>query len=52
MYYRLGLPAPFQTSAERDKLFAKMDENGDGAISFDEWLAMFIKEIISPVAAL
>merc|ERR1712123_439855 len=49
---RLGLPAPFQTSAERDKLFAKMDENGDGAISFDEWLAMFMKEIISPVAAL
>jgi len=49
---RLGLPAPYQTSADRDALFAKMDENGDGAISFDEWLACFMKEIIAPVAAL
>jgi len=49
---RLGLPAPFQTSADRDALFGKMDENGDGSISFDEWLACFMKEIIAPVAAL
>jgi len=49
---RLGLPAPFQTSDDRDVLFRKMDENGDGSISFDEWLAMFMKEIIAPVAAL
>merc|ERR1712133_254410 len=48
----LGLPAPFQTSADRDALFGKMDENGDGSISFDEWLACFMKEIIAPVAAL
>ena len=52
LHWRLGLPAPFQTSADRDALFAKMDENGDGSISFDEWLAMFLKEIIAPVAAL
>jgi len=49
---RLGLPAPYQTSDDRDVLFKKMDENGDGSISFDEWLAMFMKEIIAPVAAL
>eukprot|EP00092_Neocalanus_flemingeri_P001991 GFUD01002124.1.p1 GENE.GFUD01002124.1~~GFUD01002124.1.p1 ORF type:complete len:224 (+),score=63.59 GFUD01002124.1:123-794(+) len=49
---RLGLPAPFQTSGDRDALFAKMDENGDGAISFDEWLACFMKEFIAAVAAL
>merc|ERR1712119_84690 len=49
---RLGLPAPFQTSADRDALFAKMDENGDGAISYDEWLSCFMTEIIAPVAAL
>jgi len=29
-----------------------MDENGDGAISYDEWLGCFVKEIIAPVAAL
>merc|ERR1712165_586297 len=49
---RLGLPAPFQTQGDRDALFSKMDENGDGSISFDEWLSMFMKEIIAPVAAL
>jgi len=49
---RLGLPAPYQTSGDRDVLFAKMDENGDGAISYDEWLGCFVKEIIAPVAAL
>jgi len=49
---RLGLPAPCQTSGDRDALFAKMDENGDGAISYDEWLGCFVKEIIAPVAAL
>merc|ERR1712226_984559 len=32
--------------------FAKrMDENGDASIAYDEWLAFFLKEIISPVAA-
>merc|ERR1712020_796791 len=51
-YKRTGLPAPYQTAEERDACFAKMDENGDGAISFDEWLSFFLKEIIAPVAAL
>merc|ERR1712062_722149 len=49
---RLGLPAPFQTQEERDACFKSMDENGDGAISYDEWLNFFLKDIISPVAAL
>merc|ERR1712060_643363 len=49
---RLGLPAPFQLAEEREKTFAKMDENGDGPIAFDEWLSFFLKEIIAPVAAL
>merc|ERR1712227_785570 len=35
---RLGLPAPFQLAEEREKTFAKMDENGDGSIAFNEWL--------------
>merc|ERR1711963_939224 len=49
---RLGLPAPFQLAEEREKTFAKMDENGDGSIAFNEWLAFFLQEIIAPVAAL
>merc|ERR1711973_790845 len=49
---RLGLPAPYQTPEEQIALFKKMDENGDGAISYDEWLSFFLKDIISPVAAL
>ena len=40
---RLGLPAPFQLAEEREKTFAKMDENGDGSIAFDEWLAFFLQ---------
>jgi Ca2+-binding EF-hand superfamily protein len=49
---RLGLPAPYQTAEERDGLFKAMDENGDGSISYDEWLSCFMKEIVAPVAAL
>merc|ERR1711990_68145 len=48
---RLGLPAPYQTAEEQAGLFKKMDENGDGSISYDEWLSCFIQEIIGPVAA-
>merc|ERR1711874_402445 len=48
---RLGLPAPYQTQEEQAGLFKAMDENGDGSISYDEWLTCFIKEIIGPVAA-
>ena len=40
---RLGLPAPFQLAEEREKTFAKMDENGDGSIAFNEWLAFFLQ---------
>ena len=32
-------------------LFKKMDENGDGSISYDEWLTCFLSEIVAPVAA-
>jgi len=46
---RLGLPTPFATSAERKEMFAKMDENGDGAIAFDEWLGFSIGQIFSQV---
>ena len=49
--FRLGLPAPFQTPEEQMGLFKKMDENGDGSISYDEWLGCFLSEIIAPVAA-
>jgi len=48
---RLGLPAPYQSAEEQAGLFKKMDENGDGSISYDEWLSCFIQEIIGPVAA-
>ena len=47
----LGLPAPYQTPEEQIALFKKMDENGDGSISYDEWLSCFLSEIIAPVAA-
>merc|ERR1711915_319190 len=47
---RLGLPVPFSTAEERAATFKAMDENGDGSISFDEWLAFSNKEIISKVA--
>ena len=48
---RLGLPAPYQTPEEQMALFKKMDENGDGSISYDEWLTCFLSEIVAPVAA-
>jgi len=42
---RLGLPAPFASAEERKQMFAKMDENNDGSISFDEWLGFSLTEI-------
>ena len=33
-------------------MFAKMDENGDGSISFDEWLAFSLEHIVAKVASL
>jgi len=49
---RLGLPAPYQTQSERDSCFTAMDSNGDGSISFNEWLVFYMQEILSKVAAL
>jgi len=47
---RLGLPVPFATTEERAATFQKMDDNGDEAISFNEWLAFSNSEIFSQVA--
>ena len=33
----------FKLAEEREKTFAKMDENGDGSIAFNEWLAFFLQ---------
>jgi len=49
---RLGLPAPYQTAGDRDACFRNMDENGDGAISFNEWLGFYTKDVLAKVAAL
>lgn len=46
---RFGMSVPFQSDAERADMFKKMDENGDGSISFDEWLSFSLAEIISKV---
>ena len=35
----------FQLAEEREKTFAKMDENGDGSIAFNEWLAFFLQVV-------
>jgi len=47
---RFGMAVPFQGDAERAEMFQKMDENGDGSISFDEWLSFSLAEIIAKVA--
>ena len=52
LYFRLGLPVPFATSEERQECFKKMDENGDGSVSFDEWLKFSVDEIISKIASM
>jgi len=49
---RCGLAVPFASNDERTEMFKKMDENGDGSISFDEWLAFSLEHIIAKVAAL
>jgi hypothetical protein len=43
------MAVPFQGDAERAEMFQKMDENGDGSISFDEWLSFSLAEIIAKV---
>jgi hypothetical protein len=50
LLFRFGMEVPFQGDAERADMFKKMDENGDGSISFDEWLSFSLAEIISKVA--
>merc|ERR1711915_451653 len=49
---KLGLPAPYQTQEERDSCFKAMDTNGDGSISFNEWLSFYITDILAKTAAL
>jgi len=49
---RIGLEVVFASDNERAEMFKKMDDNGDGAISFDEWLAFSLEHIIAKVAAL
>ena len=46
---KLGLSLPPLEEADRKAMFAAMDENGDGAISFDEWLGFSMKTIISQI---
>jgi Ca2+-binding EF-hand superfamily protein len=49
---RFGMEVGFQTEEERKEMFKKMDENGDGGISFDEWLTFSLQHIIAKVASL
>ena len=44
---RLGLKVPSMEKKEAEGLFEKIDENGDGAISFDEWLGFSLTSLIS-----
>jgi len=46
---KLGLSLPALGDEDRKSMFAAMDENGDGAISFDEWLGFSMKTIISAI---
>jgi len=46
---RLGVTLPSLTSDERKSMFTAMDANGDGAISFDEWLSFSMTNIIAKI---
>jgi len=46
---RLGLGLPPLGSDDLKAMFAAMDANGDGAISFDEWLSFSLKTIIGQI---
>lgn len=46
---KLGVTLPPLAPEDRKNMFAAMDENGDGAISFDEWLAFSMKTIIAQI---
>jgi len=49
---KLGLPAPYGTQQEQESCFKAMDVNGDGSISFNEWLSFYMTDILAKVAAL
>merc|ERR1712203_422374 len=46
---KLGLSLPALGEEDRKNMFAAMDENGDGAISFNEWLDFSMKTIIAQI---
>ena len=46
---RLGLSLPALGDEDRKNMFAAMDENGDGAISFNEWLDFSMKTIVAQI---
>ena len=46
---RLGVSLPSLTPDERKSMFTAMDANGDGAISFDEWLSFSMTNIIAKI---
>ena len=46
---RLGLNLPALGEEDRKNMFAAMDENGDGAISFNEWLDFSMKTIVAQI---
>jgi len=46
---RLGLSLPSLSAGERKEMFTAMDANGDGAISFDEWLGFSLTNIIAKI---
>jgi len=46
---KLGLSLPPLSADDRKSMFAAMDANGDGAISFDEWLDFSMKTIIAGI---
>jgi len=47
---KLGVSLPSLTPDERKSMFTAMDANGDGAISFDEWLSFSMNNIIAKIA--
>ena len=49
MALRLGVSLPSLTPDERKSMFTAMDANGDGAISFDEWLSFSMTNIIAKI---
>jgi len=48
---RLGLVVAFPTPEDKTAAFAAVDENGDGSVSFDEWLKFANSDIMSKVTA-